>query len=340
LHAVRAGLVGLGAAALAGLGLMAATGDPVPGPGFEIHGYASATVGGSRGTLVRVTSLDGGTGPGTLRDAVSRPNRRIEFAVAGDIVIHSDLVISQPNLTIDGSTAPRGGVQIRGGSRVVLAADELILRHVRIRPGPHPQGYEADCVTVDRGTNVVIDHVSCSWATDEGISSWGRVAPVRNLTVQWSIISEGLLCPPVNRPKCLEDGMGYYGSLFEGDLDGLTLYRNLYAHNVNRNPLILDGPLRAPPRYEPPATVPDVVRTAHVQIIQNVIYHYLYGTQLSSQSRRGVLVADEGGGGAASARPPPAQRPARPVPARQRVAHAQGGRARLQGLPDGHEPAL
>jgi hypothetical protein len=263
-------------------------------PDFEIYGHAAGTVGGRGGDLYRVTDLGDGDGPGTIRDAVSRPNRYVVFEVSGDIVLRGDLKIAQPNLTIDGSTAPDGGVQFRGGYGLILMADELIVRHVRIRPGPHParRRLERDCITIDRGTNIVIDHVSCSWATDEGISSWGRVWPIRNLTVQWSIIAEGLVCPPANRPHCLESGGGSYGGLLEGDLDRITLYRNLYAHNVSRNPLLLDGPLYDPPRYSPGPGILDVPRISNVQIVQNVIFHYLTAIDLSSESRRGILRAD------------------------------------------------
>jgi hypothetical protein len=87
-----------------------ALGDPVPpDEGFGV------TAGGDGGEVYRVTSLADTLppGPGTLRDAVSRPHRRIVFDVAGEIRLVDYLFIRQPYLTIDGLSAPAPGITLR-----------------------------------------------------------------------------------------------------------------------------------------------------------------------------------------------------------------------------------
>jgi len=66
---------------LATSGAGEAQADPQPDEGFGL------TAGGDGGEVYRVTSLADSLppAPGTLRDAVSRPNRRIVFDVAGEI---------------------------------------------------------------------------------------------------------------------------------------------------------------------------------------------------------------------------------------------------------------
>src|SRR5437763_2094361 len=79
-------------------------------PGAE--GAGACASGGRGGSVYRVTNLNA-EGPGSLADAVSRPNRIVVFAVSGTIDLtrkngkHSgSLQIAQPNITIAGQTAP------------------------------------------------------------------------------------------------------------------------------------------------------------------------------------------------------------------------------------------
>ncbi|MFA6243049.1 MAG: SUMF1/EgtB/PvdO family nonheme iron enzyme [Candidatus Hydrogenedentales bacterium] len=74
---------------------------------------------------------------------------------------------------------------------------------------------------------MIIDHCSISWATDEVLSSFGT----RNMTVQWSIMAEGLSRSV--HPK----GEHSKGSILDGD-GGITMHHCLYAHNASRNPRV------------------------------------------------------------------------------------------------------
>jgi hypothetical protein len=50
---------------------------------------------------------------GSLRDAVSQPNRIVVFAVGGVITISNRIVVSD-HVTIAGQTAPGGGITVYG----------------------------------------------------------------------------------------------------------------------------------------------------------------------------------------------------------------------------------
>src|SRR5262245_34228325 len=81
--------------------------NPVPAfPGAE--GFGQFATGGRGGEVYHVTNLSD-TGPGSFRDAVSRPHRTVVFDVGGLISITRRITVA-PNITIAGQTAPGDGV--------------------------------------------------------------------------------------------------------------------------------------------------------------------------------------------------------------------------------------
>ena len=201
-------------------------GSPPPAPA----GFGAATRGGAGGAALAVTTL-ADSGPGSFRAAaVAAGPRTIRFEVAGLITLAAPLVIRQPFVTIDGSTAPGGGVCIRG-DEVSIRTHDVIVRHLRFRPGDIA-GREVDALNVmDDSHHVLIDHVSASWAVDENLSASGGI---HDVTIQWSIIAEGL-----NRSVHSKGAHGY-GSLVRA-VGGVTLHHNLWAHNDSRNPRLGDN---------------------------------------------------------------------------------------------------
>ncbi len=176
------------------------------------------------------------SGPGSLRAALAAAGPRIvEFSVAGLITLESAIDIREPFLTLDGSTAPGGGVCIRG-QEVTIHTHDVIVRHMRFRPGDI-SGKEVDALNIAGGSHhVLIDHVSASWAVDETLSASGAI---HDVTIQWSVIAEGL-----NRSVHSKGPHGY-GSLIRA-VGGVTLHHNLWAHNDSRNPRLGDN-YGAPP---------------------------------------------------------------------------------------------
>jgi pectate lyase len=206
-------------------------------PGFVIEGFARGTTGGCGGSVYTVTTLeDPATAvPGTFRYGVENLSgkRIIKFGVSGTLALRKDISIRNGDLTIDGSNAPGAGVQFSGGTLIVEASN-VILRHLRILVGPYSQNPgKADNIRIagERGfwvENVVVDHCSLQWATDENLSITGMA---RNVTVQWSIVAEGLYLS--THGKVDPHSMG---ALFHHDATRMTLHHNLFAHNNYRNP--------------------------------------------------------------------------------------------------------
>ncbi len=215
-------------------------------PGAE--GFGGGATGGRGGAVYEVTNLND-SGPGSLREAVSEGNRIIVFRVSGTIALQKKLDILKSNISIAGQTAPGEGICLRNYT-LNIAGQNIIVRYLRSRMGD-TSGKEADAITIWRGArNVILDHCSASWSTDEALSLGGDVSDV---TVQWCIISEAL------RQSVHAKGSHGYGSLVRAN-GGMSLHHNLWAHNDARNPRLGDN-------YDkPPFPVFDVRN--------NLIYNY------------------------------------------------------------------
>ena len=154
-------------------------------PGAE--GYGSDTQGGRGGKVIQVTNLKD-SGPGSFRAAVEAEGARIVvFRVSGTIPLLKDIVIKNPNLTVAGQTAPGDGVALKN-YQVMISARDVIVRHLRFRRGRANKG-RTDALSISWAENVIVDHCSISWGTDQTLSTW---IGTKNITVQWSIISEAL----------------------------------------------------------------------------------------------------------------------------------------------------
>ncbi len=201
-------------------------------------GWAAQTTGGRGGAIMRVTNLEE-DGRGSLRAALEAEGPRIVvFEVGGVIDLDGeDIRVVAPDLTIAGQTAPAPGITLIGGG-LRVAADNVIIQHLRIRPGvgdAEPlSGWEVDALSLDGAENVVIDHCSLSWGTDEVLSASGE-EPSRRVSFSNTIIAEGL------SQASHRFGEHSKGTLiFDGARD-ILLLQNLFAHNYERNPLFKGG---------------------------------------------------------------------------------------------------
>ena len=216
-------------------------------PGAE--GFGAESIGGRGGRVIEVTHLHD-AGPGSLRDAIEATGpRTVVFRVGGSIELLTELVLTQPFITIAGQTAPGGGITLkthRSNPRSALTikdgAHDVIIRHLRSRPGPHDgfpptrsgrpadESEVKDALQILDAHRVIIDHCSFSWATDEVVSTFYNS---RNVTIQWCIIAEALV---KSRPQQELPGKGLLiGSKGAGRI---SVHHNLMAHNIGRNPLI------------------------------------------------------------------------------------------------------
>ncbi|HEX8624056.1 MAG TPA: pectate lyase [Allosphingosinicella sp.] len=209
-------------------------------PGAEGAGRLAA--GGRGGRVIRVVNLED-SGPGSLRAAIeAKGPRTILFDVGGTIRLKKPLVLRNGQVTVAGQTAPGGGITVR--DRVFeIAADDVVVRYIRARLGDESR-VESDAFTISRGRRIVVDHVSASWSVDETLSAGapykGPEDDLRDVTVQWSIISESL------RKSAHAKGEHGYGSLVRGAHGAkMSFHHNLWAHHTARMP--------RPGNYLPPS---------------------------------------------------------------------------------------
>ncbi len=250
---VLAGIVVLGGCSQADGASAPPKPRPVAGqPAFAgAVGYGAASKGGRGGAVIAVDTL-ADSGAGSLRACLEANGpRTCVFRVAGVVRFTTrPPVIRNPYLTVAGQTAPDGGITIAHGGGplgrtpfLIKGAHDVVVRYVRVRNDRigGSRGSE-DSFTIENSDNVILDHVSASWARDELVNGYGNND---RITISHSIFAEGI----PRHDKC---------ALLASDPVGpqrLSFIGNLCAHNGDRNP-----DLNFPPK-------------SCVEIVNNVLYN-------------------------------------------------------------------
>ena len=247
-------------------------------PGAE--GFGALAKGGKGGTVYDVTTLEDTDIPGSLRWAINQEGPRIiRFKVDGTIQLQKALTIKHPFITIDGqntSAENNRGITIRDYP-INIQTHDVIIRYLRIRLGDyavmkrvvennwdrHQSSNDLDCINIHRSQNVIIDHVSAFWCTDEIIS----VTNSQNITIQWSILAE-----PLGHPKLHPYGNNHaYGA--NNSASTLSYHHNLFAHFVMRGPQFEANDMDKKNPFD-----------AKFEAVNNIIYAY---TKTGSRYRTG-----------------------------------------------------
>lgn len=224
-------------------------------------------------TVVRVTNLDR-DGNGSFTDAMTREidgeARIVVFEVGGVIDLGGKgLDPETSNMFIAGQTAPGPGITlIRGGFE--FDATNNFVQHIRVRSGTDVaggnagEGEAADSISVqDESENIVLDHCTASWGTDENMSCGDTCD---RITFSNSLISEGLAKPDLHP----DEGEHSNGTLVGHDTTRMAILGNLYANSNDRHPRLKGG-----------------TRTA---VVSNVVYNFDTATRLGDDA---VINADD-----------------------------------------------
>lgn len=197
-------------------------GDLPAFPGAQ--GYGARTTGGRGGRVIAVTNLNA-SGPGSLNEACQAKGPRIVvFKISG--TIEGQVRITNDHITIAGQSAPGDGICIKGDIRI--DANDVIIRYVRARP--NPEAGEVDAIFGRYKRNIILDHISASWSSDEVLSVYRN----EYVTIQWCMMTEA--CVKIVDGK---DTGHRFGGIW-GNSYG-TYHHNLFAHNDSRNPRWASG---------------------------------------------------------------------------------------------------
>src|SRR5688572_14148239 len=258
----RVGRIAAAVALACGMAPLANALPVVPGA----IGHGIATPAGRGGTVIRVTNLEA-SGAGSLKACVDATGPRVcVFEVSGTIRLPDDLTLRNRYLTIAGQTAPSPGITLRGAGLLVKTSDVLV-QHIRVRPGDDTTGEPAsnrDALKIEAPetapiSNIVIDHCTFTWSTDEIASAWQYW---NNISLLNNIFAEPL------HDSIHPEGKHGFGVLI-GPVNGnATLAGNLFTDMQSRNPMTA------------------ATRTV---IVNNVIYNWGY-TAVDLQSRGDVTV--------------------------------------------------
>ena len=168
-------------------------------PGAE--GFGKYATGGRGGKVYFVDNLND-SGPGSFRAAAQASGPRyIIFRVGGTINLKSPISVKK-DATIAGQTAPGDGITTRNYPIRLADRGNYIVRGLRSRIGDDARGNvgsvsddNTDAFQIEGtvGADIIVDHCSFTWGTDESISIVSRNVGSTKITVQNCLIAETLL---------------------------------------------------------------------------------------------------------------------------------------------------
>lgn len=226
--------------ALTFLNVVCAFSQQIAFPGAE--GFGKYAAGGRGGIVVEVTNLSD-AGSGSLRDALTGTSyrnkpRTIVYRVSGTIELQSPINVSNDAyITIAGQTAPGDGICIKNYAINISDCHDIIIRHIRFRPGDKQNCTACDDIDAHSYRNsyhIILDHCSLSWSIDDVLDL--------TVTTGWSTVQWCLLSEPLVNSKHSKGAHGYIagwdGNNMAGGngFGGGSYHHNLLAHGGSRTP--------------------------------------------------------------------------------------------------------
>lgn len=234
-------------------------------PAFPgVVGFGANTQGGRGGDVIIVSNTSG-SGPGSWEQAMSSGStpKIIVFTTGGVLPGGDDI---PDNTTILGQTAPGDGVAIDGKNFNV--GNNVIIRGVRFFAGRLGNG-----PNIGTSHDVVFDHNSVFWFSNESFTSWQNQAygsnfsnVAQDVTISDNMIFEGLYDNGAGGPIC--PGQSGSSNKWEGHGFQFTPLRDA---TVIRN-LLVNISTRAP-RFAGPASGVEYVNNMHFMHNNNAGFH-------------------------------------------------------------------
>ena len=208
-------------------------------------------MGGTGGSVIEVTNTDD-SGPGSLRAALEASGPRVVVPkVSGYVTLAAPITVNDGHLTYDGvgkALCLRNASTNVRSCLIVQGTEEIVLRNLRVRPGFVANvGDSHRALTVTDCSKVVVDHCSFTW----GIDICAVFGGCEDVTVQWSIFSEGL--NNAGHPA----GPHARGVNARESSNGVPARRITFHHNLSSHV-----------QYR----TPQVSNSDEVELINNVVY--------------------------------------------------------------------
>lgn len=234
-------------------------GNPVVRVFPGAQGFGTSSAAGRGGGLCFVDNLQD-DGPGSLRECIEHPQPRIVlFNVGGTIEVRTPIVVAHPHLSVYGQSAPGSGILVRAshntkGSPMVIESHDILIQHLRLRAGTSLQqtccrdALRIGSPVPGKVFNIVLDHNSLSWGTDQIANTW---YDTNNVTLSYNLIAESLH----------DNGSNTSGPAGRGLLLGsknshsFSVHHNVIAHSYQRNPLLITNGV--------------------VDVVNNLVYHWV-----------------------------------------------------------------
>ncbi|TDZ55091.1 putative pectate lyase C [Colletotrichum trifolii] len=263
-------------------------------PGAE--GFGRFATGGRTGKVYKVTNLND-SGEGSLRDAVSQPNRIVVFDVGGIIKINARIVVSK-NIYIAGQTAPGGGITVYGNGFSLSNANDAIVRYIRIRMGKGGDSGK-DAVTIASGERILVDHknnVVYNWGGGGGYIAGDSSGPsAANIKNNYFISGPSTSVTAFTRGNANFKGYvenNFYDSNRDGVLNGAALCVSTSCYSnmaIQTTPFDYPGPAIA---LKPEDAVKHVIAKVGASLVRDSVDKALIA-ELESYGKTGKLISDE-----------------------------------------------